>query len=84
MDINNPGDRMSNLNETIWIWLQNDKIMKAILCIESGTIRIYDEEDNLILKRTGLNRLLIKQIENTIIKYGAKKLSQHAEPFKFL
>ena len=75
---------MSNLNETIWIWLQNDKIMKAVLCIETGTIRIYDEEDNLILKRTGLNRLLIKQIENTIIKYGAKKLSQHAEPFKFL
>jgi hypothetical protein len=84
MDNNNLVDLMSNQNETIWIWLQNDKIMKAILCIESGIIRIYDERDNLILKRTGLNRLLIIQIENTIIKYGAKKLSRNAEPFKFL
>jgi hypothetical protein len=75
---------MSNQNETIWIWLQNDKIMKAILCIETGTIRIYDDNDKLVLKRTGLNRLLIIQIENTIIKYGAKKLSKNAEPFRFL
>jgi hypothetical protein len=75
---------MRKQSESIWIWLQNNKIMKAVLCIESGIIRIYDEKDNLILKRTGLNRLLIIQIENTIIKYGAKKLSKNAEPFKFL
>ena len=75
---------MKKKNVNIWIWLQNSRITKAILNIDDGTIKIYDENDNLILKRTGLNKLQVKQIEKTIIKYGAKKLDKHAEPFKFL
>jgi len=75
---------MKNNNKNIWIWLQNGEIFKAILCINEGTLKIYDGDDNLILRRTGLSKLQVKQIENTIIKYGAKKLSEHAEPFKFL
>jgi hypothetical protein len=71
-------------NVNIWIWLQNGRIVKAISNVDEGTIRIYDENDNLILKRTGLNKIQVKQIENTIIKYGAKRLDKHAEPFKFL
>ena len=77
------GDRMINKNANIWIWLQNGRIMKAISCVDDGTIKIYDENDNLILKRTGLNKFQVKQIEKTIIEYGAKKLDKHAEPFKF-
>ena len=84
MKASKSGDRMTNKNVNIWIWLQNGKLMKAILCVDDGTIKIYDENDKLILKRTGLNKLQVKQIENTIIKYGAKKLDKHAEPFKFL
>lgn len=64
--------------------MQNGKLMKAISNVDDGTLKIYDEEDNLILKRTGLNKLQVKQIENTIVKYGAKKLNEHAESFKFL
>ena len=75
---------MTNKNVNIWIWLQNGKIIKAISNKDNGTIKIYDENDNLILKRTGLNKLQVKQIENTILKYGAKKLDRRAEPFKFL
>jgi hypothetical protein len=75
---------MANQNVNIWIWLQNGKLMKAILNEEDGILRIFDEHDTLILKRTGLNRILLKQIESCIIKYGAKKLDKHAEPFKFL
>jgi len=75
---------MNNQNVHIWIWLQNGKLTKAILNSDEGVIRIYDEDDNLILKRTGLNKNQVKQIETCIIKYGAKKLDKHAEPFKFL
>ena len=75
---------MTTNHTHIWIWLQNGKMMKAICNVELGIIKIYDEDDNLILKRTGLNRIQVKQIETTIVKYGAKKLGQHAEPFKFL
>jgi hypothetical protein len=75
---------MTNQNVNIWIWLQNGRLMKAILNEEDGTLRIFDDHDTLILKRTGLNRIQIKQIELCIIKYGAKKLDKQAEPFKFL
>jgi hypothetical protein len=75
---------MGNNNLNIWIWLQNAKITKAILNKNEGTLKIYDENDKLILKRTGLNKIILKQIENYIIKYGARKLDKHSEPFKFL
>ena len=75
---------MTKKNVNIWIWLQNGRLVKAISSVEDGTLKIYDENDNLILKRTGLNKLQVKQIEKTIIKYGAKRLDKQAEPFKFL
>jgi hypothetical protein len=75
---------MISKNVNIWIWLQNGSLMKAIICSDEGAIKIYDGNDNLILKRTGLSRIKIKEIEETIIKYGAKKLDKQAEPFKFL
>ena len=75
---------MTNQNVNIWIWLQNGKLMKAILNEEDGILRIFDDHDTLMLKRTGLNRIQIKQIESCIIKYGAKKLDKQAEPFKIL
>ena len=75
---------MKQKNMNIWIWLQNGRLVKAVSCADEGTLRIYDEEDNLILKRTGLNQRQVKVIEKQIIRFGAKKLDKHAEPFKFL
>jgi hypothetical protein len=74
--------KLKNVN--IWMWIQNGKIIKAISCVEDGTLKVFDENDNIILKRTGLNKFQVKQIENSIIKYGAKKLSPHTEPFRYL
>ena len=75
---------MTTKNVNIWIWLQNSKIIKAISSVDKGTIRIYDENDNLILVRTGMTKLQVKKIENNILRYGAKRLNLHAEPFRFL
>ena len=75
---------MSKENLHIWIWLQNGKIIKAITNTEEGTLKIFDENDCLIMKRVGLNKLQVKEIENNIKKYGAKKLNTTAEPFRFL
>jgi hypothetical protein len=75
---------MSNKKVNIWVWIQNGKVIKAISCVDSGTIKIYDENDNLILKRNGLTRIQVKQIEDNILRYGAKKLSQHTGPFRYL
>jgi len=71
-------------NVNIWVWLQNNNIVKVISNADEGTIKIYDESDNLILKRTGLSKIQVKQIENNIIKYGAKKLNRPADAFRYL
>jgi len=84
MEIIKSGGRMNTQHQNIWIWLQNNRLMKAILNLDEGTVKIFDENDNLILRRTGLNKVQIKRIENCILQYGAKKLSKNAEPFKFL
>ncbi|MDG6228603.1 MAG: hypothetical protein QCH96_01405 [Candidatus Thermoplasmatota archaeon] len=75
---------METRTTNIWIWIQNGEIYKSISSPEEGTICIYDEHDTIILKRTGLTRLQVKQIEDNIMRYGAKKLSPSAEPFRFL
>lgn len=75
---------MVKKNTHIWMWLQNGRIIKAILIIEDGILKIYDENDCLIMKRTGLSKFLLKQIEVNFQKYGAKKLSEQAEPFRIL
>jgi antitoxin component YwqK of YwqJK toxin-antitoxin module len=75
---------MTKKNTHIWIWLQNGKIIKAVSSVEDGTIKIYDENDHLIMKRTGLTKFQVKQVEHNLLIYGAKKLSKHAEPFKYL
>ena len=73
---------LKNIN--IWIWLQNNNIIKVISNVDDGIIKIYDECNNLILKRTGLSKIQVKQIENNIVQYGAKKLNRHADAFRYL
>jgi len=75
---------MSKNSINIWMWIQDGKIIKAITNMDEGSLKIYDEHDCLIMKRTGLNKLEVKEIENNIIKYGAKKINTTAEPFRFL
>ncbi|MEF8878896.1 MAG: hypothetical protein V5A64_00715 [Candidatus Thermoplasmatota archaeon] len=75
---------MSKPKIRIWIWLQNGKPMKAITCVEKGIVKIYNEKDELILKRTGLKTQQVKETENTILRYGAKRVDEHEASFKFL
>ena len=47
----------------IWIWISNGRIYKAISRPIDGTLTIYDEHDNILIKRTGLSPAQIKKIE---------------------
>ena len=71
-------------NVNIWIWLQNNRLMKAVLDSDSGILKIYDEDDKLILKRTGLSKKEIKEVESCIVRYGAKRLDGQTQSFRFL
>jgi hypothetical protein len=68
----------------IWIWVQHDRILKAISNKEAGTLTIYDEYDNIILRRTGLSKQQIKTIELIFTTYNLKRVDDHKEPFTYL
>jgi hypothetical protein len=75
---------MTTKDMKIWIWVQNNRILKAISNKEAGTITIYDESDNIILRRTGLSRQQVKTIELILTTYNLKRLDDHKEPFTYL
>ena len=75
---------MKKRNVKIWIWLYKGKIVKAVSCLEDGTLTIYDEHDNILIKRTGLTPVQIKKIENVLSISGAKQINKRGEPFTYL
>ena len=68
----------------IWIWIHNGRIYKAISCKEEHTFTIYDENDNVLIKRTGLTPAQIKKIEVSLASSGAQRMDSHREPFTYL
>jgi hypothetical protein len=79
--------RLINMNTKdvkIWFWVQHDRILKAISNKDAGTLTIYDECDNIILRRTGLSKQQIKTIELIFATYNLKRIGDHKEPFTYL
>lgn len=66
----------------IWFWMQNKKIFKAISNEEAGTLTIYDECDNIILRRTGLSKQQVQKL--VCCNLHLKSINDHKEPFTYL
>ena len=75
---------MLRKNTKIWIWIQNNRLLKAISNQDTGTLTIYDEWDNILLKRTGLTRQQVKKIEICLSSQRVKQIDDHREPFTYL
>ena len=75
---------MNNSTLRIWMWIQNDHLFKAISNQENGTLIIYDEDDNILLRRTGLTKQQVKKIEIILSACNCKKLDENKEPFTYL
>jgi hypothetical protein len=75
---------MNTKDVKIWIWVQQNRILKAISNKEAGTLTIYDECDNIILRRTGLSKQQVKTIELIFATYNLKRIGDHKEPFTYL
>ena len=67
-----------------WIWMQNDILLKAVINQNTGTLTIYDEYDNILLRRIGLTKKQIKNIEIIFSNYCDDRVGNHREPFTYL
>jgi len=75
---------MMKKNTKIWIWIQNNKLLKAISNQDTGILTIYDDRDNILLRRTGLTRQQVKKIELCLSNHQVKRVDENREPFNYL
>ena len=74
---------MSYKNINIYIWLQKDinKIFKVITSSDNGIIKFYNENDELLMSRTGLSKKQVSNIEKKLVEMGAIKLDDKKTSF---
>ena len=77
-------ENMMMKNATVWLWVQNKRLLKAISNRNTGTLVIYDEHDNILLRRTGLTHQQVKKIEICLASSRVKKIDENQEPFTYL
>jgi len=54
---------MEKSNIIIRIWAQDNKIVKGVFNINKGVMSIFDDNDNLLLRRTGFTKKQILKVE---------------------
>jgi hypothetical protein len=75
-----------NNNKTthVWIWMQENCLHKAVYSVNDQTLIVYNEREEIILKRNGVTPEQFLRLEALFISIGAKRLDGHKEPFTYL
>ncbi|MFO7677549.1 MAG: hypothetical protein R6V50_04105 [Thermoplasmatota archaeon] len=68
----------------IWIWYQHRNFIKAVFNESDNSLSIYNEEDEMILKKRNISSELLKKIEYFFTSKGVKRLDQSKEPFFYI
>lgn len=76
---------MNNTNTIrIWMWLQENNVLKAVFNPNDNTLTVYNEQDQILLRRTGITAEVIIKIEMIFSAIGAKRVDGRKEPFTYL
>lgn len=67
---------MNNNTLHIWMWMYNNRLYKAVSNPVEGTFTIYDDHENIMIKRTGLTPAQLKKIEFVLKSADGKCLKQ--------
>jgi hypothetical protein len=75
---------MKNKGTQIWIWIEENTFHKAVYNPADRTLIIYNEWDEIILKRTGISPEQFLSFEVLFFHFGAKRIDGQKEPFTYL
>lgn len=64
---------LGSRNRDTLMWVQFNRVFKAILYFKTGMAILYDEDDNVLMRREGLSIEQLRKLESHIRKYGLKK-----------
>jgi len=63
--------------KNIIAWLQSKAtILKIVSNPKNGTIKIYNKKGKIIIKKTNLTKEQVKTVEESLLRYATKKLSE--------
>jgi len=68
---------MTKKTESVWAWLQaKGKILKVVSNPSKGTIKVYDENGKILMKKTNLTKEQVEMVEDSFLGFVAKKLNE--------
>lgn len=76
--------RVIQQNDRVWMWLQDSEVYKAMYRHRDRTFLVFNSQDDIILKYTGITDELLQELEVLFKRMGAKQLDNRREPFIYL
>jgi len=56
----------AKMDKEMLMWIQNGDVVKGEINFKTNTVTFFDKFDNILMKRTGLNKEQLMQIKNRI------------------
>jgi hypothetical protein len=75
---------MKEKNSHIWIWIENNLLQKAVYTQKDQTLVVYNENDEIVIRRTGITPEQLASLEILFIHLSAKRIDGKKEPFTYL
>ena len=72
---------MTTSKTKTWMWIQNNRLFKAVVNMDTGLLTVYAQDGSVILKRSCLTQEQLKVIQMRIAQYCGKSFGDPREPF---
>jgi hypothetical protein len=71
-------------NKRIWIWMQENNLHKAMYNFSEQILIVYNERDEIVLKRKGITPAQFAKLETIFVSIGARRIDNRKEPFTII
>jgi hypothetical protein len=75
---------MKEQNAHVWIWMENDFLQKAVYTPRDQTLVIYNEKDEVIIRRKMITPEQLASLKVLFLHLNAKRIDGKKEPFTYL
>jgi len=75
---------LNKKDSKIWIWTENNKLFKAVYGSSDGCLTIYNECDEILIRRKHVTPYQMNAIEIVLSKKHAKRIDNCKEPFTYV
>ncbi len=77
-------DTLNKKDSKIWIWTENNKLFKAVYGSSEGCLTIYNECDEILIRRKHVTPYQMNAIEIVFSRKDAKRIDNCKEPFTYV